>query len=74
MNNGSFNGSGNQTANSGGRKPTADSHAYTLYKPNKSNNRGKFSNGGGSINGNADASFDGGYGSIQNNSIILMDK
>jgi hypothetical protein len=43
--------SGNQTANSGGRKPTADSHAYTLYKPNKPNARGKFSNGGGSING-----------------------
>lgn len=27
--------SGNHTAISGGRKPTADSHAYTLYKPNK---------------------------------------
>jgi len=75
--NGSMNGgSGNHTAISGGRKPTADSHAYTLYKPNKPNARGKFSNGGGSINGNGqnDASFDGGYGSIQNNSIILMDK
>ena len=72
--NGSMAGSGNHTAISGGRKPTADSHAYTLYKPNKANARGKFSNGGGSINGNADASFDGGYGSIQNNSIILMDK
>jgi len=48
--NGSMNGSsGNHTAISGGRKPTADSHAYTLYKPNKANARGKFSNGGGSI-------------------------
>ena len=27
--------SGNHTAISGGRKPTADSTAYTLYKPNK---------------------------------------
>ena len=26
---------GNLTAISGGRKPTADSHAYMLYKPNK---------------------------------------
>ena len=54
MNNGQFNSqmtSGNHTATSGGRKPTADSHAYTLYKPNKANNRGKFSNGGGSIGG-----------------------
>lgn len=54
-NNGQFNSSqissGNHTANSGGRKPTADSHAYTLYKPNKPNARGKFSNGGGSITG-----------------------
>jgi hypothetical protein len=73
--NGSMNGgSGNHTAISGGRKPTADSHAYTLYKPNKANARGKFSNGGGSISGQGDASFDAGYGSIQNNSIIMMDK
>ena len=52
--NGSFNSqisSGNHTATSGGRKPTADSHAYTLYKPNKPNARGKFSGGGGSIAG-----------------------
>ena len=48
------NGSGNQTAISGGRKPTADSHAYTLYKPNKANQRGKFSNGGGSLSNGAD--------------------
>ena len=27
--------SGNHTAISGGRKPTADSTAYQLYKPNK---------------------------------------
>ena len=74
--NGSMNGSsGNHTAISGGRKPTADSHAYTLYKPNKANARGKFSNGGGSISGGQqDASYDGGYGSSQNNSIVLMDK
>jgi len=32
---GSANSTGNHTAISGGRKPTADSHAYTLYKPNK---------------------------------------
>ena len=54
MPNGQFNSqgsSGNHTATSGGRKPTADSHAYTLYKPNKPNARGKFSNGGGSIAG-----------------------
>ena len=32
---------------SGQRKPTADSAAYTLYKPNgKNNNRAKFSSGG----------------------------
>ena len=68
------NASGNHTAISGGRKPTADSHAYTLYKPNKANNRGKFSNGGGSISNGADQSFDAGYGAMQNNSIILMDK
>ena len=44
---------GNLTAISGGRKPTADSHAYTLYKPNKGvhAHRGKFSNGGGSMAG-----------------------
>lgn len=30
-----INSSGTHTAISGGRKPTADSHAYTLYKPNK---------------------------------------
>ena len=56
------NGSGNHTAISGGRKPTADSHAYTLYKPNKANNRGKFSNGGGSLSNGPDQSFDAGYG------------
>lgn len=28
-------GAGNHTAISGGRKQTADNHAYTLYKPNK---------------------------------------
>jgi len=53
--------SGSNTAISGVRKPTADSHAYTLYKPNgKSNIRGKFSNGGGSIDGsnqNIDESY-----------------
>merc|ERR1719331_1683059 len=50
--NGSMAGSGNLTAISGGRKPTADSHAYTLYKPNKGlAHRGKFSNGGGSMAG-----------------------
>ena len=38
--------------------PTADSHAYTLYKPNKVNNRGKFSNGGGSLSNGPDQSFD----------------
>jgi hypothetical protein len=51
--------SGMNTANSGGggggRKPTADSHAYTLYKPNQGKANGaraaKFSNGGGSIDG-----------------------
>jgi len=52
--------SGNHTAISGGRKPTADSTAYTLYKPNKQA-RGKFSNGGGSITGTVDGSFEGGY-------------
>ena len=40
--------SGNNTAISGGRKPTADSHSYTLYQPHKI--RGKFSTGG-SIDG-----------------------
>lgn len=48
---GSQGSSGNHTAISGGRKPTADSTAYTLYKPNQ---RGKFSNGGGSISGGQD--------------------
>lgn len=52
--------SGNHTAISGGRKPTADSTAYTLYKPTKQA-RGKFSNGGGSIAGTVDGSFDTGY-------------
>lgn len=33
--NGSQGNGGNLTAISGGRKPTADSHAYMLYKPNK---------------------------------------
>ena len=47
------------TANSGGRKPTADSHAYTLYKPNQHKvgppgRAAKFSNGGGSIDGSND--------------------
>lgn len=60
--------SGNHTAISGGRKQTADNHAYTLYKPNKPNARGKFSNGGGSISGDANGSFDNsGYG---NNSLM----
>ena len=50
---------GNHTAISGGRKPTADSTAYPLYKANgKINARGKFSNGGGSIGGNDAGSFD----------------
>ena len=50
--------SGNHTAISGGRKPTADSHAYPLYKAQgKINARGKFSNGGGSIGGH-EGSFD----------------
>lgn len=71
---GSANSSGNHTAISGGRKPTADSHAYTLYKPAKQNARGKFSNGGGSLSGAADGSFNAGYSGLQNNSIILMDK
>ena len=56
--------SGNHTAISGGRKPTADSHAYTLYKPNKQNRGGKFSNGGGSIAGTVDGSFDSGYAGL----------
>ena len=56
-------GAGNHTAISGGRKQTADNHAYTLYKPNKANARGKFSNGGGSISGDHNGSFDTtGYG------------
>lgn len=49
--------SGNHTAISGGRKPTADSHAYPFYKVQGKNNRNKFSNGGGSIGG-MDTSFD----------------
>jgi hypothetical protein len=56
---GTNNNGGNLTAISGGRKPTADSTAYTLYKP-KANARGKFSNGGGSMSGVPDG-FDG-YG------------
>ena len=48
---------GNLTAISGGRKPTADSHAYPFYKAQGKNNRNKFSNGGGSIGG-MDASFE----------------
>mgnify|MGYP006141875163 CR=1 FL=1 len=62
--------SGTHTAISGGRKQTADHHAYTLYKPNKQNARGKFSNGGGSMSGAGDDSFENGYGSVQNNSFI----
>ena len=63
---------GNHTAISGGRKQTADNHAYTLYKPNKQNARGKFSNGGGSISGDANGSFDNsGYG---NGSFMAVDK
>ena len=59
---------GNHTAISGGRKHTADNQAYTLYKPNKANARGKFSNGGGSIGGDHNGSFDQtGYG---NNSMM----
>jgi hypothetical protein len=66
------NNSGNHTAISGGRKQTADNHAYTLYKPNKPNARGKFSNGGGSISGDANGSFDNtGYG---NGSMMGVDK
>lgn len=66
--------SGNHTAISGGRKQTADNHAYTLYKPNKPNARGKFSNGGGSISGDANgSSFDNnvGYGAAN---MIGVDK
>ena len=48
---------GNHTAISGGRKPTADSYAYPFYKGQGKNNRNKFSNGGGSIGG-MDNSFD----------------
>jgi len=65
-------GSGVNTAISGGRKPTADSTAYTLYKPGgKQHLRGKFSNGGGSIDGvagiqPADPQFQ--------NSVNLMEK
>ena len=62
--------SGNHTAISGGRKPTADSHAYTLQKPHKQNGRAKFSYGGGSIAGTTDGSFDSGYNAMNNNSII----
>ena len=63
---------GNHTAISGGRKQTADNHAYTLYKPNKPNARGKFSNGGGSISGDPNGSFDNsGYG---NSSFMVNDK
>ena len=65
-------GAGNHTAISGGRKHTADNHAYTLYKPNKPNARGKFSNGGGSIGGDHNGSFDTtGYG---NSSMMGADK
>lgn len=64
--------SGNQTAISGGRKPTADNQAYPLYKQQgKVNTRGKFSNGGGSIGGINEGVFEQGF---QNNSIILMEK
>ena len=62
---------GNHTAVSGGRKPTADSHAYTLYKPNKNNPRAKFSNGGGSLSGQQDGSFEAGY-AVHNNSFMSM--
>lgn len=66
------------TAISGGRKPTADSTAYTLYKPNKQNMRSKISNGGGSIAGTADGSFDAGYAAILNNlnqnNIVKLEK
>lgn len=65
---------GNHTAISGGRKPTADSHAYTLYKPTKHNPRGKFSNGGDSIGGQPDMSFDSGYNGIPNSNLIMIDK
>jgi hypothetical protein len=67
-------GSGNHTAISGGRKPTADSHAYPLYKAATKQNRNKFSNGGGSIGGSNDSGYETGYGAIQNNSMILMEK
>mmetsp|Transcript_10269 Transcript_10269/g.17271 ORF Transcript_10269/g.17271 Transcript_10269/m.17271 type:complete len:98 (+) Transcript_10269:266-559(+) len=72
---GSGNGSGNHTAISGGRKPTADSHAYTLYKPNKQNNRGKFSNGGGSLGGEqVDMSYENGYLNGGGNKQLMIDK
>ena len=67
-------GSGNHTAISGGRKPTADSHAYPLYKAATKQNRNKFSNGGGSIGGTNDSGYETGYGALQNNSMILMEK
>ena len=47
-------------------------YAYTLYKPNKQNARGKFSNGGGSISGDQNGSFDASqYG---NGSFMGVDK
>jgi|APSaa5957512535_1039671.scaffolds.fasta_scaffold81653_1 hypothetical protein len=45
--------SGTHTAISGGRKPTADSYATSVYKQaGKMIGRTKFSNGGGSIGRN----------------------
>jgi hypothetical protein len=50
--------SGTHTAISGGRKPTADSYAQSVYKQaGKMIGRTKFSNGGGSI-GRNDANID----------------
>ena len=49
---------GNHTAIGGGRKPPADVNSGGLFKPPKSNHRGKFSNGGGSIGGVHDLNFE----------------
>lgn len=62
-------GNGNHTAISGGRKPTADSTAQSMFKAN----RGKFSNGGGSIGGGQDFGLDGGFNGI-NGKLITINK
>lgn len=59
--------SGSNTAISGGRKPTADSFAYSVKPHGKSHIRGKFSNGGGSIGDEQESSY-------LNNSINLIEK